>query len=55
MDDLQFALHTSKHASIGFTLAFLNFGRELEPIQTLNNDLINVEEIESQEIGRKTK
>ena len=34
------------------TPAFLNFGRELEPIQTLNKDLINAEEIESQEIGK---
>ena len=35
-----------------FTPAFLNFGRELESIQTLNKDLINAEEIESQEIGK---
>ena len=45
LDDLQFALNTSKHASTGFTPAFFNFGRELEPIQTLNKDLINAEEI----------
>ena len=52
MDDLQFALNTSKHASTGFTPAFLNFGRKLEPIQTFNKDLINAEERESQEIGK---
>ena len=52
MDDLQFALNTRKHESTGFTPAFLNFGRELELIQTLNKDLINIEEIESQEIGK---
>ena len=46
LDDLQFALNTSKHASTGFTPAFLNFRRELEPIQTLNKDLINIEKIE---------
>ena len=52
LEDLQFALNTSKHASTGFTLAFLNFGRELEPIQTLNKDLINIEGIEAQEVGK---
>ena len=52
LDDLQFALNASKHASTGFTPAFLNFGRELEPIQTLKEDLINALEIESQEIGK---
>ena len=52
LDDLQFTLNTSKHASTGFTPAFLNFGRELEPIQTLNKDLINIEKIESQEVGK---
>ena len=52
LEDLQFALNTSKHASTGFTPAFLNFGRELEPIQTLKKDLINAEEVESQEIGK---
>ena len=51
LDDLQFTLNTSKYASTGFTPAFLNFGRELEPIQTLNKDLINIEKIESQEVG----
>ena len=41
LDDLQFALNTKKNSSTGFTSAFLNFGRELEPIQTLNKDLVN--------------
>ena len=52
LDDLQFALNTSKHASTGFTPTFLKFGRELEPIQTLNKDLINIEKIESLEVGK---
>ena len=52
LDDLQFALNTSKHASTGFTPAFLNFRRELEPIQTLNKDLGNMEEIESQKVSK---
>ena len=52
LDDLQFALNTSKDASTGITPAFLNFGRKLEPIQTLKKDLINIEKIESQEVGK---
>ena len=52
LDDLQFALNTSKHASTGFTPAFPNFGRELEPIQTLNKDLLNVKKIESQKVRK---
>ena len=45
-------MNTSKHASTGFTPAFLNFGRESEPIQTFNKDFIKIEEIESQEVGK---
>ena len=55
LDNLQFTLNTSKHSSTGFTPDFLNFGRILEPIQTLNKDLVNIEEINSQEISKFKK
>ena len=48
--DLQFALNASKNSSTGFTLAFFNFGRGLEPIQTLNKDLVDIKGVELQNV-----
>ena len=52
LDDLQFAMNTSKHSSTGFTPAFLNFGRKLEPTQTLNKDLVDIKEIETHNVSK---
>ena len=39
IDDLQLAINTSKNASTQYTPAFLNLGRELQPLQSLRKNL----------------
>lgn len=54
LDDVQFALNTSKNSSTNFTPAFLNLGRELQPVQTLKSEIENSDEIEFQEVDKWT-
>lgn len=55
MDDLQFALDTRKHSSMGFTLVFFNLGRELQAVQSLDKDLGDKDEIKYQDIEKWTE
>lgn len=55
IEDVQFALNTSKHIYTGFTPAFLNFGRELQLLQTFRNDIEDFDEVKFQEVDKWTE
>ena len=54
VNDLQFAINTSKNASTQYIPAFLNLGRELQPLQSLKKNIEKDDEIEFQDENKWT-
>ena len=54
IDDLQFAIITSRNISTKYTPAFLNLGRELQPLQSLKKNIENDDEIVLQDENKWT-
>ena len=54
VDDLQFAINTSKNASTQYTPPFLNLGRELQPLQSLRKSIEEDDDIVFQDENRWT-
>ena len=54
VDDLQFAINTSKNASTQYTPAFLNLGRELQPLQSPRRNIDKNNDFEFQDVNKWT-
>ena len=54
IDDLQFAINASKNTSTKYTPAFLNLGRELQPLQSLRKNIEKDDEIVYQDENKWT-
>ena len=54
VDDLKFAINTSKNATTQYTPAFLNLGRELQPLQSLRKNTNQDNDIEFQDANKWT-
>jgi transposase InsO family protein len=54
LSDLVFAINSSRHDSTGFSPAFLNFGREMDPPKPLYRDPVSREIVQDSPTGEET-